>query len=91
MENYDELEQQFTCLSGNAEEGSFYDLLNQFSIFSSTYSDTLNKGEYPDKERQDNLKNCYIAIFLNGFQQNKVRSDRRTITCTTFTRATINW
>lgn len=51
MVNYDELEQQFMRLSGNAEEGSFYDLLNQFSIFSSTYSDTLNKGKYPDKER----------------------------------------
>ena len=62
MENYDELEQQFMRLSGNAEEGSFYDLLNQFSIFSSTYSDTLNKVEYPDKEFMYNFYSCYDKL-----------------------------
>jgi len=59
MQDFDKLEQQFLRLSSNPEEGSFYDLLNQFSIFSSTYADTLNKGEYPDKEFMYNFYSCY--------------------------------
>lgn len=70
MENYDELEQQFMNLSGNAEPGTFYDLLNQFSIYSSTYSDTLNKGEYPDKEFMYNFYSCYDKL-VKMYQKNQ--------------------